>query len=79
MGWISVEERLPAFQEETSILCLLKEQKGFWYPRPYALLIEVGWWIPQKKYLFAMALKMRNTSFLTGCHYQNHQRIRRRL
>ncbi len=30
MEWISVEERLPAFQEETSILCLLKDQqKGF--------------------------------------------------
>ncbi len=27
MGWISVEERLPAFQEETSILCLLKDQQ----------------------------------------------------
>ncbi|HGW3737648.1 TPA: DUF551 domain-containing protein [Acinetobacter baumannii] len=50
MEWISVDERLPEFQEETSILCLLKDQqKGFWYPRPYALLIEVGWWIPQKE------------------------------
>ena len=50
MIWISVEESLPKFKEETVVHVLLKDDgKGFWLPARYDQLLEKAWWIPQRE------------------------------
>lgn len=50
MSWISVDDRLPEYSEETVIHILLKDdEKGFWCPARYDQLLEKAWWIPQRQ------------------------------
>lgn len=50
MKWISVEDGLPKFAEETVVHVLLKDdEKGFWFPARYDQLLEKAWWIPQRE------------------------------
>ena len=49
-NWISVEDRLPEFKEETVLHVLLKDDGiDFWLPARYDQLLEKAWWIPQRE------------------------------
>lgn len=48
--WISVNDRLPEFEEETVLHVLLKDDGlGVWLPARYDQLLEKAWWIPQRE------------------------------